>query len=103
MPHDTFGYEETAGTETPSAPPLCLVHYFAERSAYPPEREPHPPGPKARGRVAARRGNLIILEFSTPPSRREHSRKGKMARVCDVLMLLLLLASVGACLAAFRF
>lgn len=100
MTHDTIGYEETTGTEIQRAPPLCLVHYFAERSAYPPEREPHPPGPG--GRVVARRDNLIILEFAAPPGRR-HNRKGRMAHVCDVLMLLLLLASFLACLAAFRF
>ena len=111
MTRDTIGYDETTNGEvgeTQAAPPLCLVHYFAERSAYPPEREPHPPGRRRQGRVVARRENLIILEFAEPPppDKRWHGRprrKGGLARACDLLLLLLLLASVGACLAAFRF
>ncbi len=94
---------------TESRPPLCLVHYFAERGAYPPERNPKPPGRRSVGRVAERDGNLIILEFvpapHEPPERWRGGRRGKSLgmRVCDALMLLLFLASMLACLAAFRY
>ena len=110
MTRDTIGCEETTleGTGgTQAAPPLCLVHYFAERSAYPPEREPHPPGRRTQGRVVERRDNLIILEFAEPSRRYKRwgspKHKGGLAQACDVLLLLLLLASFLACLAAFRF
>lgn len=84
-------------------PPLCLVHYFAERGAYPPERDPKPPGNEV-GRVVERRGNLIILEFAAPPPAVRAKRQSRSSRrVNDTLMLLLLLACLLGCLAAFRF
>ena len=104
MTLDMTDYEET--TETDSPPPLCLVHYFAERSGHPTEREPHPPGQAARGRVVERRDNLIILEFAPPPRGRKWGgdrRRNTLARVFDILLLLLLLVSLLACVAAFRF
>ena len=125
MTHDTTGFEDTLtlddsitdGSITDgSAPPLCLVHYFSERTESPPERGQiqtrKPPG--SRGRVIARDGNLIILEFAEPPKtakpiivrrkRWQGKRSGQslMGRVFDTLMLLLLLASFIGCLAAFR-
>lgn len=84
-------------------PPLCLVHYFAERGAYPPERNPKPPGREV-GRVVERRGNLIILEFAAPPpAARVRRQTGRSGRVNDTLMFLLLLACLLGCFAAFRF
>ena len=105
MAQDTLGYEETE-TAQAEAPPLCLVHYLAERSGHPTEREPHPPGQAARGRVVERRDNLIILEFAPPPTGRKWGgdrRRNTLTRVFDLLLLLLLLASFLACVAAFRF
>ena len=109
MTQDTIGYEEEKAEETigtQATPPLCLVHYFAERAGYPPERKPHPPDRAARGWVVERRDNLIILEFAPPPTGRKWGgdrRRNTLARVFDVLLLLLLLASLLACVAAFRF
>ena len=101
------GYIEDEQIEDNSAPPLCLVHYYAERTAYPPERPPKPPGDRLVGRVAERRGNLIILEFAAPPvpkpERAEGMGKSLPAWVYDALVLLLLLACLLGCLAAFRF
>lgn len=107
MTHDITEYDEdTQRVEesgSGSTPPLCLVHYFAERMGHPPERSPKLPG-RSLGRVIARRGNLIILEFAPPPAL-EGMRKGRgvTARVYDALALLLLLACLLGCLAAFRF
>lgn len=111
MTHDITDYDEITQPESDSAPPLCLVHYFAERAAYPPERPPKPPGGRLIGRVAERRGNLIILEFSQasapdlPPAKWRGGRSGKslLMRVCDALLLVLLFACLLGCLAAFRF
>lgn len=99
-------YTELEQAET--RPPLCLVHYFAERAAYPPPPRGRPPGGAPQGRVAAREGNLIILEFvpapPEPPKRWRGGLAGKSLgmRACDALMLLLLLASVLGCLAALH-
>jgi len=109
--HDITEYDKTTHIEDDSAPPLCLVHYLAERAAYPPERNPKPPGQRVVGRVVERRGNLIILEFAPPPapetaqSGKQGGRRGKSvpARVYDALFLLLLLSCLLGCLAAFRF
>ena len=109
MTHDITEYEEKPLTAGESATPLCLVHYFAERAAYPPGRSPKPPAGRMRGQVAERRGNLIILEFVAAPKRvivrkkKPVSRKSRLARVWDGLLLVLLLASLLGCLAAFRF
>ena len=99
MTRDTTDYEETTAPEIDAAPPLCLVRYFAERSGHLPSREAH-------GRVAERRGNLIILEFAPPPTGKKWGglrRRNTLARVFDILLGLLLLASLVACVAAFRF
>jgi len=105
--HDITEYDENMHIEEDSAPPLCLVHYYAERAAYPPERNPKPPGDRRIGRVAERRGNMIILEFAPPPEskteRTKRQSKGLPARAYDALVLLLLLACLVGCLAAFRF
>jgi len=90
-----------------SAPPLCLIHYFAERTGHPPEHNPKPPD-RSVGRVVERRGNLIILEFAPPPETARVQQdgghiKGRRAWVYDALMFLLLLACLLGCLAAFRF
>ena len=114
MTHDITEYDENKqdyiedeSIEDDSAPPLCLVHYYAERTAYPPERPSKPPGDRLVGRVAERRGNLIILEFAAPPvpkpERAEGMGKSLPAWVYDALVLLLLLACLLGCLAAFRF
>lgn len=107
MTHDITEYDQNKPIEDDSVPPLCLVHYYAERAAYPPERNPKPPGDRLIGRVAERRGNLIILEFAPPsePRTERTKRQGKshLARVYDALVLLLLLACLLGCLAAFRF
>ena len=109
MTQDTIGYDEKKAeemTEAQTVPPLCLVHYFAERAGHPLAHEPHPPDRAARGRVVERRDNLIILEFAPPPTGRKWGgdrRRNTLARVFDVLLLLLLLASLLACVAAFRF
>lgn len=112
MTHDITEYDENKHIENMhieegSAPPLCLVHYYAERAAYPPERNPKPPGGKRVGRVAERRGNLIILEFAPPPApetmQTKRQGKGLPAQAYDALVLLLLLACLLGCLAAFRF
>jgi len=104
--HDITEYDENKHIEEDSGdsmtPPLCLVHYFAERTAYPPERNPKPPG-KRVGRVVERRGNLIILEFAPPPMPGKRQGKGRMSRVYDMLVILLLLACLLGCLAVFRF
>ena len=91
-----------------ATPPLCLVHYFTEWAAGPPERPRKPPGARA-GRVAERQGNLIILEFAPPPKpapvrwRGGTGGKNVWMRVCDALLLLLFLASLLGCAAAFRY
>jgi hypothetical protein len=113
--HDITEYDENKHlgdmhVEEDSAP-LCLVHYYAERAAYPPERNPKPPGDRLIRRVAERRGNLIILEFAAPPAPKPartewpggRGGKGLPARAYDALMLSLLLACLLGCLAAFRF
>ncbi len=111
MTHDITEYDENkhiadVPNEEDSAP-LCLVHYYAERAAYLPERPPKPPGDRLIGRVAERRGNLIILEFAPAPApepaRTKRQGKGLPARAYDALVLLLLLACLAGCLAAFRF
>jgi len=105
--HDITEHDDTKHIEDGSAPPLCLVHYFAERAAYPPERSPKPPGGHLIGRVAERRGNLIILEFAPPPApepaQTKRQGKGLPAQAYDALVLLLLLACLLGCLAAFHF
>ena len=106
MTHDITEYDEDmqrVGDNGGDTAPLCLVRYFAERTGPPPERNPKPPG-RSVGRVIERRGNLIILEFAPPPAP-EPKRQGKgvTARVYDALALLLLLACLLGCLAAFRF
>ena len=107
MTHDITEYDQNKFIEEDSAPPLCLVHYYAERTAYPPARSPKPPGERRIGRVAERRGNLIILEFapSPVPETVQTKRQGKSlpARAYDALVILLLLACLLGCLAAFRF
>lgn len=108
MTHDITEYDENRPIEDDSAPPLCLVHYYAERAAYPPERNPKPPGDRLIGRVSERRGNLIILEFAPPPAPeparvKRTGSKGLLTRAYDALVLLLLLACLLGCLAAFRF
>ncbi len=111
MTHDITEFDGNKPIEGGSAPPLCLVHYFAERAAYPPERSPKPPGGGLVGRVAERRGNLIVLEFVPPPAPEKmrtegpggRRRKSVPACVYDALFLLLLLACLLGCLAAFRF
>ena len=112
MTYDITEYDEDMqrleDNGTANAPPLCLVHYFAERTGHPPERNPKPPD-RSVGRVIERRGNLIILEFAPPPAPARAERqgggrsKGLLSRVSDALMLLLLLACLLGCLAAFRF
>ena len=110
MTHDITGYDEdmqkVEDSGDGSAPPLCLVHYFAERTGHPPERNPKPPD-RSVGRVIERRGNLIILEFAPPPApeakRQAGGHNAGLSRVSDALMLLLLLACLAGCLAAFRF
>ncbi len=114
MTYDTTQYEGTTEPDKQSAPPLCLIHYFAERDgALPPPRKPWPPGRAAR--IAERRGNLIILEFAEPPAAPESlpppqmqwqggtSGKSRLMRICDILLALLMLACFLGCLAAFRF
>ena len=107
MTQDITEYDEDekmqdSATET-GPPPLCLVHYFAERGAYPPERNPKPPGNEV-GRVVERRGNLIILEFAAPPlAVRVKCQNRNSRRLNDTLMFLLLLACLVGCFAAFRF
>ncbi len=80
-----------------TAPPLCLVHYFGATGQGPP--------PQSIGRIAERDGNLLILEFAPPPKAAKARGQGKriIAKVYDTLFLLLLLASLIACIAAFRF
>lgn len=113
MTHDTTDYDknkysEEEKKELDSVTPLCLVHYFAERAVYSPERPRKPPG-QTDGRVIERRGNLIILEFAppakTPPKKWRGGSHGKSTwmLVCDTLTLLLLLASLLGCAAAFRY
>lgn len=108
MTQDITEYDEDEQMQSRATltgpPPLCLVHYFAERGAYPPERNPKPPGNEV-GRVVERRGNLIILEFAAPPPAvRAKWQNGKgPGRVNDTLMFLLLLACLLGCFAAFRF
>ena len=104
MTYDITDFEKIESLADDSPPPLCLVHYFAEQAAYPPERVPKPPG-RLVGRVAERRGNLIVLEFAPPPEAlrsRRHGRKWA-GRAYDALCVALLLACLAACLAAFRF
>ena len=109
MTYDTTKYEEKELTAEEGKLPLCLVHYFAERTAYPPGRSPKPPARRMQGRVAERRGNLIILEFVAAPKRvvvrkkKPVSLKGRLTWVWDGLLLVLLLASLLGCLATFRF
>lgn len=80
-----------------AAPPLCLVHYFGATGQ-------GPPSPPSQGRIAERHGNLIILEFAPPPKAAlGKSRKPLLQKVANALVLLLLLVSAAACVAAFRF
>ena len=98
-------FDETeAPAEDTTAPPLCLVHYFGAEAAYPPERNPKPPGDALSGRIAERHGNLIILEFAPPPKAGEAkpSREKLFAKTADALFLLLLLTCAIGCVAAFR-
>ncbi len=95
MTQDTELFEEQ--TSDHSAPPLCLVHYFGATGQ-------GPPAPSV-GHIAARDGNLLILEFAPPPKAQAAKRYGKspLAKAVDALPLLLLLVSAIACIAAFRF
>jgi hypothetical protein len=82
--------------EDTAAPPLCLVHYFGATGQGPP--------PPQKGRIAERHGNLIVLEFAPPPKASlGKPRKPLSRKVADTLFLLLLLVSLAACVAAFRF
>ena len=105
MTQDITLFDENEQIGNDIAPPLCLVHYFAADGAYPPERNPKPPGSGIVGRVAERRGNLIILEFAPSPKPAATKRRGSrlLAKAGDSLLLLLLLACLLGCLAAFRF
>ena len=80
-----------------NAPPLCLVHYFGATGLGPPNR--------SIGHIAERDGNVLILEFAPPPKAAKARRLGKSwaAKAYDALFLLLLLTSLIACIAAFRF
>jgi len=104
MTHDTLE-EIKEITKAEQTPPLCLTYYFAER-AEPPECKPPPP--RARAYITERRGNLIILEFTDPPkesglNNRGFLRKSLLARFYNGLFLLLFLACLYGCIAAFRF
>lgn len=92
-------------TKDAEAPPLCLVHYFGTEAAYPPERNPKPAGGRVVGRIAERRGNLIILEFAPPPkpNRARLGHEKLFEKIANALFLLLLLTCVICCVAAFRF
>ncbi len=96
MTHEPTEYETTKYP----APPLCLVHYLSEPKS---EHGPGPPAvsPKPLGRVAGRDGNLIFVEFAAAPKSKPRCRDTR--KVWDALMLLLLLACVAGCAAAFRF
>lgn len=103
---DIILFDETeAPAKDMAAPPLCLVHYFGAEADYPPERNPKPPGSGPAGRIAERRGNLIILEFAPPPKLKRAilSREKLLAKIADALLLLLLLTCAIGCVAAFRF
>ncbi len=97
MTQDIELFEKTELQSDHSAPPLCLVHYFGATGQGPPNQ--------SIARIAERDGNLLILEFAPPPKEAKAKRRGKslMARAYDFLFLLLLLSSVIACIAAFRF
>ena len=100
MTQDTELFKSELLAEFPSdhsAPPLCLVHYFGATGQ-------GPPSPSV-GRIAERDGNLLILEFAPPPNavKAKRQRKSLLAKAFDSLLLLLLLVSVIACIAAFRF
>jgi len=102
MTNDLTDYAKVGRLE--SRPPLCLVHYLAERAASPPPPRGKPPGESVTGRVAARDGNLIILEFAPAPQagRPRRSRKSRLARLCDFLFASLFLASLLGCFLALR-
>ncbi len=97
-----FNEIETLAEDT-AVPPLCLVHYFGAE-ADPPERNPKPPGVGLAGRIAERRGNLIILELAPlpKPNRAKPNREKLLAKTADALFLLLLLTCAIGCVAAFR-
>ena len=109
MTYEITRYDENEQIENSTAPPLCLVHYFAEAAAYPPERNPKPPGSQPVGRIAERSGNLIILEFAPPPEtvqakwQKQRRAERLRARSLSALFLLLLLLCVLGCLVASRF
>ncbi len=106
MTDDISLFDKTeAQAEDTAAPPLCLVHYFGAEAAYPPERNPKPPGTGPIGRIAERRGNLIILEFAPLPKLAQARPGGKklFAKIANALFLLLLLICAIGCAAAFRF
>lgn len=94
MTQDTELFEESRDT---TVPPLCLVHYFGATGQGPPN--------ESIGHIAERDGNLLILEFAPPPkpTKAKRPRKSFIAKAYDALFLLLLLASLIACIAAFRF
>ena len=98
-PFDGIDSLDGADQET-AAPPLCLVHYFGATGQGPPPQ---------KGRIAERRGNVIVLEFAPPPkaaltkTARGKPRKPLLRKIGDTLFLLLLLVSLIACIAAFRF
>lgn len=83
--------------EQDSSPPLCLVHYFGATGQGPPNQ--------SLGHIAEREGNLLILEFAPPPKPMKAKRLGQsiLAKAYNALFLLLLLVSLIACIAAFRF
>lgn len=110
MTHEITGYEENTQTEeSGTAPPLCLVHYFVESLAYPPERPPKPPGPNGVARIAERHGNVIVLEFAPSPetvqSRWQKKRRDERigSRITSTLFWLLVLVSVIGGFIASRF
>ena len=105
MTNITFFDEiELPAEDTDAPPPLCLVHYFGA-GPDPPEQREKALGIGVVGRVAERRGNLIVLEFVSPPKSdgAKRSREKLLAKIADALFLLLLLLCVIGCLAAFRF
>ena len=85
---------ELGQEEVCSRPPLCLVHYFGATGQGPP--------PPNAGYIAEREENLLVLEFCPPP-KPERIKQKRPVKAGDVLTLLLLLVSLLACIAAFRF
>ncbi len=87
-------------------PPLFLQSYLdeRERSVFE-ERVVKPPGARMQACVVERRDNVIVLEFREMPSVPRKRRVGMLRHLCrngwDASMLLLLLASAAACVAAF--